>query len=188
MQVLADIVDMLGRAGVYTILDCHQDLWSPKFCGEGAPDFAALYKNRSIKPMSFPEPIPSFTPYKVDPKTGYPYKSECKKHTFFTYYFSDAVGKTFQSLYDNEQQIQDHFARFWATVADHFSSNPYVFGYELLNEPWAGDIYRHPDQLEPHVADPKNLSPMYKKLHSAIREHDNDHIVLFEPTIITIVS
>ena len=33
-QVLADTVEMLGRAGIYTILDCHQDLWSPKFCGE----------------------------------------------------------------------------------------------------------------------------------------------------------
>lgn len=54
-----------------------------------------------------------------------------------------------QSLYDNEQQIQDHFARFWGTVAYHFSSNPYILGYELLNEPWAGDIYRHPNQLEP---------------------------------------
>lgn len=80
---------MLGHAGIYTILDCHQDVWSPKFCGnslrpakidcltffraagEGAPDFAALYKNRSVKPMPFPEPIPSFIPYKVDPNTGY---------------------------------------------------------------------------------------------------------------------
>ena len=33
-QVLADIVEMLGTAGIYSILDCHQDLWSPKFCGE----------------------------------------------------------------------------------------------------------------------------------------------------------
>lgn len=26
---------------------------------------------------------------------------------------------------------------------------------------------------------------MYKMLHSAIREHDDNHIILFEPTIIT---
>jgi endoglycosylceramidase len=54
-----------------------------------------------------------------------------------------------QSLYDNEQQIQDHFAQFWAQVAQRFKDNPYVLGYELLNEPWAGDVYRHPDHFEP---------------------------------------
>ena len=109
-----------------------------------------------------------------------------------------------QSLYDNEQQIQDHFAQFWAQVAQRFKDNPYVLGYELLNEPWAGDVYRHPDHFEPSkqtcgtiriimqctaytflgVSDPKNLMPMYKKLHSAIREVDDRHVVLFEPTII----
>ena len=37
--------------------------------GEGAPDYAALYMNRSIKPLPFPEPfIPA---YKVDPQTGW---------------------------------------------------------------------------------------------------------------------
>ena len=54
-----------------------------------------------------------------------------------------------QSLYDNEQGIQDHFAMFWGRVAQKFQDNKYVLGYELLNEPWAGDVYRHPDQLEP---------------------------------------
>ncbi len=54
-----------------------------------------------------------------------------------------------QSLYDNEQQIQDHFGMFWERVAERFEGNEYVLAYELLNEPWAGDVYRHPDQLEP---------------------------------------
>ena len=54
-----------------------------------------------------------------------------------------------QSLYDNEQQIQDHFGMFWEKVAERFEGNKYLLAYELLNEPWAGDVYRHPDQLEP---------------------------------------
>ena len=33
LDALYKIVDQLGRSGIYTILDCHQDLWSPKFCG-----------------------------------------------------------------------------------------------------------------------------------------------------------
>ena len=111
-----------------------------------------------------------------------------------------------QSLYDNEQQIQDHFAMFWEMVAQKFQDNKYVLGYELLNEPWAGDVYRHPDQLEPRmsprtavstcardcvcvcvpldIADARNLAPMYKKLHDSIRKYDQKHIILFEPTTI----
>lgn len=33
LDVLSDFVDVLGKAGIYTILDCHQDVLSPKFCG-----------------------------------------------------------------------------------------------------------------------------------------------------------
>lgn len=39
--------------------------------GEGAPDYAALYENRTVRPFRFPTPIPSLTPFKVDPNTGY---------------------------------------------------------------------------------------------------------------------
>ena len=36
----------------------------------------------------------------------------------------------------------------------------------------------------PDISDAKNLMPMYQKLHTSIRKFDNDHIVLFEPTVI----
>lgn len=65
------------------------------FCsGEGAPDFAALYKNRSIKPLPFPEPYPSLHAFPVDSKTGYPSREDCSKYSFFKFYFCDAEGKT----------------------------------------------------------------------------------------------
>ena len=54
-----------------------------------------------------------------------------------------------QSLYDNREDIQERFSLFWERVAKRFASNSYVLGYELLNEPWAGDIYQFPDQVEP---------------------------------------
>lgn len=34
------------------------------------------------------------------------------------------------------------------------------------------------------IADMANLSPMYKRLHQAIREVDDNHVIFFEPTII----
>jgi len=58
--VLSNIVEKLAARGIYTILDCHQDLLSPKFCGEGAPDFAVQVGAKSL-PFPLPEmlqPIP----------------------------------------------------------------------------------------------------------------------------------
>ena len=54
-----------------------------------------------------------------------------------------------QSIYDNEQELQDRFVLFWTKVSQHFSSNPYVLGYELINEPWAGDLETNPTHIVP---------------------------------------
>lgn len=34
--------------------------------------------------------------------------------------------------------LRDSFAAFWAKIAQEYVDNPYVIGYELFNEPWAG--------------------------------------------------
>ena len=38
---IKEIVKFSGEAGIYPLLDMHQDVWSRKFCGEGVPDWAA---------------------------------------------------------------------------------------------------------------------------------------------------
>ena len=55
----------------------------------------------------------------------------------FTHALSSAVG----NLYDNHNGLRDKFAAFWGEVARQFSDNENIIGYELLNEPWAGNIY-----------------------------------------------
>ena len=35
--------------------------------------------------------------------------------------------------------LLDNLAAFWGKVAQEFVGNPYVLGYEIINEPWAGD-------------------------------------------------
>ena len=50
----------------------------------------------------------------------------------------------YQNLYTNKNGIRDSCARFWATVAEAFAGNPYIIGYDIINEPWAGeDIVVH---------------------------------------------
>ena len=60
-------------------------------------------------------------------------------------YLAEAVGQTFQSLYDNDGGTRDDLSRFWTIVWQLFRSHGNVLGYELMNEPWAGDIYTDPE-------------------------------------------
>lgn len=89
-----------------------------------------------------------------------------------------ATGSAFQSLYDNVNGIQTAFGDFWEYVAKKFANNQNVVGrtpfqictelwqgYELINEPWPGDVYEHPSLiLKGGAADVKNLQPMYDYL------------------------
>ena len=57
---------------------------------------------------------------------------------------------------------------------------PSIIGYELINEPFAGDIYTNPLLLVPGIADKLNLEPTYDALQHYIRQADQRHIIFFE--------
>ena len=40
LEVIKSIVAKASKFGIYTLLDMHQDVMSPKFCVEGFPDWA----------------------------------------------------------------------------------------------------------------------------------------------------
>ncbi len=44
-------------------------------------------------------------------------------------------------LYNNHNGMADDMVQFWAKSASYFSNNSNVIGYELINEPWAGDVF-----------------------------------------------
>jgi len=87
----------------------------------------------------------------------------------------------FQNLYNNTDGLRDRWAAFWAKTAETFKDYPNIIGYELINEPWAGDIYANPLLMVPKVADRMNLAPAYEVLNKAIRAIDDRHLVFFEP-------
>ena len=137
---------------------------------------------------------------------GVPDMEECKGRDFITYYFSGSVSKAFQSLYDNRGGLLDGFVGFWEEVVRRFEGENYVLGYEvrrtaiflghtqlcthhtpqspqpssqIINEPWAGDIYSDPRRI--FNAESKLLEPFYKRVHEAIRKIDDEKIVFYEP-------
>ena len=49
---------------------------------------------------------------------------------------------------------------FWKTLAKRFRKHSSVLGYEVLNEPWAGNIFQDMSLLLPGVAGGRNLEPV----------------------------
>ena len=92
---LSKAVQMMENKGIYALLDCHQDVFSRYFCGEGVPDWVAKkIGDQTVK--SFPFPLP--TTMAREPDTGYPKIEDCLKHPFFQYYLTEAVLHGFKML------------------------------------------------------------------------------------------
>lgn len=89
----------------------------------------------------FPWPLPGDA-YELNPDTGYPSDEDCSKYGWFTYYFTDAASKAYQSLYKDEFLL-NAWSDFWRKTGQYFRDYSSVIGYELINEPWAGDVIKY---------------------------------------------
>lgn len=65
-----------------------------------------------------------------------------------------------------QKDFQDRGVKLWEAIAEHYKSQPWVAGYDLMNEP----------------ADPtgKKLFPYFKRLKDAVRKVDPNHILFLE--------
>ena len=55
-----------------------------------------------------------------------------------------------------------------------------MIGYDLLNEPWCGDAFSDGRLLLPGQSGRRLLSPLYNRIHSAIRMEEKEGLVLWE--------
>ncbi|HEV7759294.1 MAG TPA: cellulase family glycosylhydrolase, partial [Acidimicrobiales bacterium] len=126
IEALAGTVRELARRHVFVLLDFHQDGFSPKYNGNGLPDWMAIDDG-------LPNP----------PDAVFP----------LYYVQNPAMQRAFESFWANRPGpdgvgIQDNYVAGLTAVARRFARNPYVVGYELMNEPWPGATW------EPCVTDP----------------------------------
>ena len=157
---------------ISTLVDCHQDVLSEAFCGEGAPLWA-------MEPLlwNFPEPLSSS--YKTA-NDHIPSQADCLKKNWPSYYAAQATSSAFQRLYDNHNGLRDSFADYWGKLAKEFMDIPGIIGFELMNEPWAGGIYDDPFLMYPGTADRKNLEPFYDAIQPKIYGNDSERMIFFE--------
>ena len=73
---------------------------------------------------------------------------------------------THKSLFWRHKDFQDRAVHLWEVIAERYKDQPWVAGYDLINEP----------------ADPtgKMVFPYYKRLKDAIRKVDPNHILFIE--------
>ncbi|KAJ3207915.1 hypothetical protein HDU67_007131 [Dinochytrium kinnereticum] len=185
IDIMKNIVSMCNEKGIYVLLEFHQDSLSERFCGEGIPHWAVdisspLDRSGVHLPNStvgFPRP--AAPPYQLDER-GMPSQEECAKLAWSTYQLTYAAANAYQNIYDNINGLRDSFAAYWRKVAEEFSSFPNILGYDIINEPFAGQVFEIPSLLVPGVADRTNIQKLNKAAGDAIREVDQRNLIMYE--------
>jgi endoglycosylceramidase len=189
------VVTLAGQYGVYVMLDMHQDGLSEYFCGEGLPSWAVRRINDEHKwyqpfKKPFPAPFSTFENatcfYKEKRHQGatFPTRQACDSHKHGASFGESTfeTAQAYQALWDNWNGTGDAYVAMWAKVAARFKDRTEVVGFNLFNEPFAGDLYHRPLIMVPYPsptnADRVNLQPTYDKVNTAVRAIDED-VLLF---------
>ena len=197
---LDEIVALIGRLArheIWAIVDMHQDQWSTYYCsGHGVPTFYAAppedqpqYHPGGAKAYPLPVAPSTLTNATPPPSEQMDCAEFMRKHqgsaaSLYTY----ALGAATQRMYD-DAKLQAAFGAFWSKVATALRPLANIVAFELINEPWYGDVKleRGPGGVDgwrlgqPAALSAPSLMRLYTSLHEAIRAVDDETIVLFEP-------
>ena len=115
-EQVAERLRWFRDAGLWVILDMHQDLYSRKYLGDGAPEWACL-------------------------DDGIPFVA--MPGGWFMNYQTPAVIRAFDNFWANKPGpggigIQDRFISAWQHVARRFKDDKNIIGYDVMNEPFYG--------------------------------------------------
>ena len=110
LKKIDELINKLGKKGIYTMVDAHQDVLGRNICGEGMPTFYFPDDKLDHKcPGSIlPWVLEIFGACKSMKDYGFRYDSngwplieDCTKNFFAIYYTSPEAISAFERLYDN---------------------------------------------------------------------------------------
>ena len=189
------LINKLGQAGIYTLVDMHQDVFARSICGEGFPDF---YAKEAIKgavclnetwdwifgwmydKLGFCKSIRDYDGMNFDENDD-PIITDCQKNLFGLYYTTKESFSAFDALFSNKDGLQDKFIAYWDHTSARFAKNPYVVGYDPFNEPLVGNPLHDLWLEKPGVADRDLLDPLYSKIFEKYMKNDDKSVMWFEP-------
>jgi endoglycosylceramidase len=162
LSAIASTVRKLGKRGVYTLLDFHQDMYNERFHGEGFPAWA-------VQDDGLPN----------QPDLGFPgnYLGMPALQHAFDHLWADSAGPGGVGL-------QERYAAAWGHVAERFAGNAHVLGYDLFNEPWPGTNFAPCVGPSGCPAFDAQLGALQAKSIAAIRAADRRHVVWYEPDVL----
>jgi hypothetical protein len=145
---IAQVVEWAKHAGIYVVIDMHQDAWSkyiytppgqscaPPLQAIRGFDGAPLWASEHVAPACAANGVRELDP---------------------------AVAEDFQKLYDDAPApdgvgLQEHYANAMLALARRFKNQPTVAGYEIINEPSPGFV------AVPGGVDAAELFPFYGKV------------------------
>lgn len=154
---LSSLVDLASQEDMWVLLDMHQDLYSEKFGGNGAPDWAVLDDGIPYAPIS---------------------------DNFALNYAAPAVGRAFTNFWADKDGIRTEFTHAVSALAERFAGSDSVLGYDLFNEPTCELQLGPPCTLPPEpAAGTVFLKPFYDQVVPAIQAVDNTHPVFYEDAV-----
>ena len=188
LDKVEEMINKLGDAGIYTLVDAHQDVFARTMCGEGVPDFYAKQAlkhnnfciNRWVDKLLSPlyskfgvcTDITSFG-FEMDENDD-PLIVDCQSRDFYTYYLTKQSMAAFGALFTNRNGLSDKFVSYWDHVSRRFAKNPYVVGYDPLNEPFPANPARDPMLFMPGHMDKQYLAPLYTQIFEKYQTHDTN--------------
>jgi len=162
LRGLQNLVALLDRHGIKSLLWFSQELLSRRFKGEGLPSWM-------IRTDGIPDDLLNIS----------------MGTNLFT---MPALQRAADNLWNNApvygRGLQDWLADAWKHVARRFKDDPAVLGYDLFNEPWPGTAW--PTCLPPAGCkdfDTKKLAPFMAKLTKAVHSVDPRHLAFYEPNL-----
>ena len=151
LEYLEEILKIAESYKFYTFIDPHQDVWSRMSGGDGAPGWT--FEKAGLDFTKFDESEAALVmQYKYNPNNpnSYPHlhwisnSLRFANGTMWTLFFG---GKNFAPSckidgINAQEYLQNHYYDAIKQVAIRIKENPYIIGFDSLNEPYQGWIER----------------------------------------------